>query len=66
MPEIKTFRRFDSLINNYEHQRMLQNAARERAKAEMRRMYRKRMLINGVLFFVAAMAIFTIIWWCGL
>ncbi len=56
-------RHLEAVMNYQDRQKILQDRA---IKREMRRMYRKRMLINGLLFIVAAVSIFALIWWCGL
>lgn len=55
-------RHLEAVMNYQDRQKILQDRA---IKREMRRMYRKRMLINGLLFIVAAVSIFALIRWLG-
>ena len=63
MSEIKTLRYIDTIKKNHDQNKILQDRA---IKMEMRRMYRKRMISNSVIFILAAVAIFALIRWCGL
>lgn len=56
-------RYLDSFKDYKERKKILQDMA---IKMEMRRMYRKRMILNGAILFIAAVSIFAAIWWCGL
>ena len=57
-------RRYLAAIKSYEEQKkMLQDQAIQRAD---RRRLRLALLRNGAIFIVAAVAIFAVIWWCGL
>lgn len=54
-------RRYLDSINYYnEQKKILQDSA---IKAEMRRMYKKMMILHGMIFISEAVAIFAIIWW---
>ncbi len=54
-------RRYLDSINYYnEQKKILQDSA---IREEMRRMYKKMMILHGMIFISAAVAIFAIIWW---
>lgn len=56
--------RYLAAIKSYEEQKkMLQDQAIQRAD---RRRLRRALIRNGAIFIAAAVAIFALIWWCGL
>lgn len=60
--DLRTRRFLDLSVKHYERKRILQELAIKRENARRLR----RLLRNGAIFVIAAVAIFALIWWCGL